>query len=152
MPQMCVPKYFPCVGAVTSTDAGLVNARHTKNLPGRKSDVQESQWLLKLHTYGLLNNSFQPTSDIRVKCFMDFANLVRVAPGVAVDQLHQFGAVHLSEVRMLRDDGVKSVAAFLHQLNAAVPRRLKFSEGRAQRAQATSRLRNVGRFHFGQAV
>ena len=40
----------------------LVNARHTKNLPGRKSDVQESQWLLKLHTYGLLNNSFQPTS------------------------------------------------------------------------------------------
>jgi transposase len=36
----------------------LVNARHTKNLPGRKSDVQESQWLLKLHTYGLLNNSF----------------------------------------------------------------------------------------------
>jgi transposase len=43
----------------------LVNARHTKNLPGRKSDVQESQWLLKLHTYGLLNNSFQPPSAIR---------------------------------------------------------------------------------------
>jgi transposase len=44
----------------------LVNARHTKNLPGRKSDVQESQWLLKLHTYGLLNKSFQPTAEIRV--------------------------------------------------------------------------------------
>src|SRR5580698_10408153 len=44
----------------------LVNARHTKNLPGRKSDVQESQWLLKLHTYGLLNNSFQPPSKIRI--------------------------------------------------------------------------------------
>jgi len=44
----------------------LVNARHTKNLPGRKSDVQECQWLLKLHTYGLLNNSFQPPSEIRV--------------------------------------------------------------------------------------
>ena len=44
----------------------LVNARHTKNLPGRKSDVQESQWLLKLHTYGLLNNSFQPSAEIRV--------------------------------------------------------------------------------------
>jgi transposase len=44
----------------------LVNARHTKNLPGRKSDVQESQWLLKLHTYGLLNNSFQPPAQIRV--------------------------------------------------------------------------------------
>jgi hypothetical protein len=44
----------------------LVNARHTKNLPGRKSDVQESQWLLKLHTYGLLNNSFQAPSKIRI--------------------------------------------------------------------------------------
>lgn len=43
----------------------LVNARQTKNLPGRKSDVQESQWLLKLHTYGLLNNSFQLPSEIR---------------------------------------------------------------------------------------
>jgi len=44
----------------------LVNARHTKNLPGRKSDMQECQWLLKLHAFGLLNNSFQPTNEIRV--------------------------------------------------------------------------------------
>jgi len=44
----------------------LVNARHTKNVPGRKSDVQECQWLLKLHASGLLNNSFQPTDEIRV--------------------------------------------------------------------------------------
>ena len=43
----------------------LANARHTKNLPGRKSDVQESQWLLKLHTYGLLRNSFRPPHEIR---------------------------------------------------------------------------------------
>src|SRR5215467_3574808 len=44
----------------------LVNARDTKNLPGRKSDVQESQWLMKLHTYGLLRNSFRPLHEIRV--------------------------------------------------------------------------------------
>jgi transposase len=44
----------------------LVNARDTKNLPGRKSDVQESQWLMKLHTYGLLRNSFRPSQEIRV--------------------------------------------------------------------------------------
>jgi transposase len=43
----------------------LVNAQQTKNLPGRKSDVQESQWLMKLHTYGLLRNSFRPTQEIR---------------------------------------------------------------------------------------
>lgn len=43
----------------------LVNARGTKNLPGRKSDVQECEWLRKLHTYGLLRNSFRPTQEIR---------------------------------------------------------------------------------------
>ena len=47
-------------------DVYLVNARHTKNLPGRKTDVQESQWLLKLHTYGLLRNSFHPPAEIRI--------------------------------------------------------------------------------------
>lgn len=44
----------------------LVNARDTKNLPGKKTDVQESQWLMKLHTYGLLRNSFRPTREIRM--------------------------------------------------------------------------------------
>ncbi|HEX8800024.1 MAG TPA: IS110 family transposase, partial [Terriglobales bacterium] len=43
----------------------LVKARDTKSLPGRKSDVQESQWLMKLHTYGLLRNSFRPSQEIR---------------------------------------------------------------------------------------
>lgn len=43
----------------------LVNARHTKNLPGRKSDIAECQWLLKLHTFGLWNHSFQPSDEIR---------------------------------------------------------------------------------------
>jgi transposase len=43
----------------------LVNARGTRNLPGRKSDVQECQWLMKLHTYGLLRNSFRPPEEIR---------------------------------------------------------------------------------------
>jgi transposase len=43
----------------------LVDARGTKNLPGRKSDVQECQWLLKLHTYGLLRACFLPPEPIR---------------------------------------------------------------------------------------
>jgi hypothetical protein len=43
-----------------------VNAQHTQNVPGRKSDVQECQWLLKLHAFGLLNNSFQPNDEIRM--------------------------------------------------------------------------------------
>jgi transposase len=46
-------------------DVHLVDARGTKNLPGRKSDVQECQWLLKLHTYGLLRRCFLPGEEIR---------------------------------------------------------------------------------------
>jgi len=44
----------------------LVNARETKNLPGKKTDVQEGQWLMKLHTYGLLRNSFRPAQEVRM--------------------------------------------------------------------------------------
>lgn len=43
----------------------LVNARHVKNVPGRKSDVIDCQWLQQLHTYGLLSPSFQPDNEIR---------------------------------------------------------------------------------------
>lgn len=43
----------------------LVNARPTKSLPGRKTEVHECQWLQKLHTFGLLNNSFRPAEEIR---------------------------------------------------------------------------------------
>jgi transposase len=38
----------------------LVNARHLKNVRGRKSDVLDCQWLQQLHTYGLLSPSFRP--------------------------------------------------------------------------------------------
>ena len=38
----------------------LVNPRQTKNVAGRKSDVQDCQWIQRLHTYGLLQASFRP--------------------------------------------------------------------------------------------
>lgn len=43
----------------------VVDARGTKNLPGRKTDVQECQWLRKLDTFGLLRESFQTPEAIR---------------------------------------------------------------------------------------
>lgn len=46
--------------------ANGVNARRTKTLPGRKTDVRECPWLPKLHTFGLLHNSFRPAEEIRV--------------------------------------------------------------------------------------
>jgi transposase len=42
----------------------LVNARHVKNVPGRKSDVADCEWLRQLHSVGLLRGSFRPTADI----------------------------------------------------------------------------------------
>ena len=42
----------------------LVNARHVKNVPGRKSDVSDCQWIQRLHTFGLLRGSFRPTAEI----------------------------------------------------------------------------------------
>jgi len=47
-------------------DVFLVNGRDVKNLPGRKSDVKDCQWLCKLHTYGLLRKSFIPGNEIRI--------------------------------------------------------------------------------------
>jgi transposase len=38
----------------------LVNARHIKNVPSKKTDVLDCQWIQKLHTYGLLQASFRP--------------------------------------------------------------------------------------------
>jgi transposase len=42
----------------------LVNARHVKHVPGRKTDVQDCQWLQYLHSVGLLNASFRPPATI----------------------------------------------------------------------------------------
>lgn len=38
----------------------LVNAQHVKNVPGRKTDVQDCVWLAKLLQHGLLRGSFVP--------------------------------------------------------------------------------------------
>jgi transposase len=45
-------------------DVNLVNARHIKNVSGRKSDVLDCQWIQQLHTYGLLQPSFRPPEQI----------------------------------------------------------------------------------------
>lgn len=44
----------------------LVNTYHVKTVPGRKSDVQDCQWLQQLHGFGLLSGSFQPEDTIGV--------------------------------------------------------------------------------------
>ena len=43
----------------------LVNAQHVKNVPGRKTDVKDAEWIAELLSYGLLRGSFVPSSEIR---------------------------------------------------------------------------------------
>ena len=47
-------------------DPYLVNAKHVKNVTGRKKDDTDSIWIQKLHTCGLLQKSFQPDNEIRL--------------------------------------------------------------------------------------
>ncbi len=43
----------------------LANSKFVKNVSGRKSDDTDSEWIQRLHSYGLLSNSFQPSVEIR---------------------------------------------------------------------------------------
>lgn len=42
----------------------VVNARHLKNVPGRKTDEKDCQWIQRLHSYGLLSGSFRPDAEM----------------------------------------------------------------------------------------
>ena len=97
----------------------LVNARDTKNLPGRKSDVQECQWLLKLHTFGLLNKSFQPSDEIRIArtLWRQRGNLVAEA-GSAIQRMQKvLTEMNIQLSNVLSDlsgvSGMKIISAIL---------------------------------------
>jgi hypothetical protein len=45
-------------------EVDLVNARHLKNVPNKKTDVLDCQWIQTLHTYGLLRASFRPNEEM----------------------------------------------------------------------------------------
>ena len=71
----------------------LVNARHVKNVPGRKSDLCDCQWLQHLHSAGLLRASFRPSSQV---CAV--RSLVRYR-----DSLVQLSAMHLQHMQKALD-------------------------------------------------
>jgi len=62
-------------------DVMLVNAHHVKNVPGRKTDVEDCQWIQYLHSVGLLRGSFRPGQDIcSVRSLLRHrGNLIKIA-------------------------------------------------------------------------
>ena len=45
-------------------EVNLVNARQIKNVPGKKTDIMDCQWIQQLHSYGLLSASFRPDEEM----------------------------------------------------------------------------------------
>ena len=72
----------------------LVNARHVKNVPGRKSDVRDCQWLQYLHSVGLLQPSYRPEQAV--------CELRTVLPLSAPNLLEQ-GAENLQQMQAALD-------------------------------------------------
>jgi transposase len=64
----------------------LVEPGSVKQVPGRKSDVEDCQWLQKLHTYGLLRGSFRPEEPIRRLRTLTRHRVELVQAGVACQQ------------------------------------------------------------------
>lgn len=68
----------------------LVNAHHVKNVPGRKSDVSDCEWLRQLHSVGLLRGSFRPAAEITaLRSYLRHRETLVQSCGTAVLQMQK---------------------------------------------------------------
>lgn len=68
----------------------LVNARFFKAVPGRKTDVQDCQWIQQLHSYGLLRGSFRPEMDIvELRSYVRQRSRLFESAGIQVQLMHK---------------------------------------------------------------
>jgi transposase len=89
------PVYYVLEEAVTVL---LVNAAHVKNVPGRKTDVQDSAWLAQLLECGLLRGSFVPPPAIR-----ELRDLTRYRKTQIQERAREANRLH----KVLEDAGIK---------------------------------------------
>jgi transposase len=68
----------------------LVNARFFKSVPGRKTDVQDCQWIQQLHSYGLLRGSFRPSKDIvELRAYVRQRSRLFELAGIQIQLMHK---------------------------------------------------------------
>jgi len=68
----------------------LVNAYHVRNVPGRKSDVVDAEWLRQLHSFGLMRGSFRPSAEIaRLRTYMRHRQLLIEAVSVTINRIQK---------------------------------------------------------------
>ncbi len=76
----------------------LVNARHVKNLPGRKTDVNDATWLAQLGAHGLVRGSFVPPAEIRA-----LRDLTRTRTAITRERSREVQRLE----KLLEDAGIK---------------------------------------------
>lgn len=68
----------------------LVNARHIKHVPGRKSDVSDCEWLRDLHSVGLLRGSFRPADDVvALRAYVRHRHTLVETAGIAIQRMQK---------------------------------------------------------------
>ena len=68
----------------------LCNSRHVQNLPGRKSDAADGQWLQQLHSYGLLSGSFRPKDEVCIlRAYLRHRDNLTKAVGAPIQHLQK---------------------------------------------------------------
>ena len=71
-------------------EVSLVNGRHVKNVPGRKSDVSDCEWLQELHSVGLLRGSFRPTAEIAaLRSYLRHRQTLVQSASTAINRMHK---------------------------------------------------------------
>lgn len=96
----------------------VVNARHVKQVPGRKTDVKDSQWLASLARFGLVNGSFVPDKDFReLRHITRYHSTLKKSVASEKNRLHKLlddAGIRLGNV--LSDIGGKSATAMINGL------------------------------------
>jgi transposase len=90
----------------------LVNARHVKNLPGRKTDVADATWLAQLGAHGLVRGSFVPPEPVR-----QLRDLTRTRTAVTRERTREIQRLE----KLLEDAGIK-LSSVTADLNGASSR------------------------------
>lgn len=92
----------------------LANARHIKNLPGRKTDIKDAEWIAQLLRSGLINKSYVPHQQVR-----DLRDLTRYRKKIKHELNREINRIH----KILEDCNIK-ISSYLTDIFGVVGRKI----------------------------
>lgn len=141
----------------------LADARHVKNVPGRKSDVLDCQWLQELHSFGLLRGAFRPPEEmVRLRAYLRQRDRLIAGASDSIRHMHKA----LRQMNLLLDKVVSDITgvtgmAILRAILAGERDARQLAKLRDRRCRADQRsiagaleghYREEYLFELGQAV